>query len=68
MAVKLVLTAKGADVSKQFTIPNPIPVEDFNSDNAEAFVANWANEYGSDVALAKAAYVTTTESVVYPEP
>lgn len=68
MALKLQLTAKGPDATKTFTIPNPIPKANFDGEKAEAFIANWANEYGSDIALTKAVYITTTEEQVYPEP
>lgn len=68
MAIKLQLTAKGSDGTKTFTIPNPKPKEEFDGEAAEAFVATWANEYGVNVGLVSAKYITTIEEEVYPEP
>ena len=63
---KLQITGKGADGSRTFTIPNPISENDFDADLADTFVSGYDTIYGSDLTLTKAAYITTSETVVYP--
>ena len=62
----LKLESKGASGSKTFTIPNPVPEDEFNAAKAGQFVAAYADAYGSTISLTKAAYISTSETVVYP--
>ena len=67
MSVKLQITAKGADSSKSFTIPNPVPEADFDPSDAGQFVTEYGSVYNDQTLnMTKAAYITTSETVVYP--
>ena len=66
MSLKLQLDAKGTSGSKTFTIPNPVPEDEFNAAKAGQFIAAFADVYGSTVSLTKATYISTSETTVYP--
>ena len=66
MAIKLELRMTGASGTKTWTIPNPIDVESFDADDAKDLASKTNSLLGSNVSLAKATYITTTENVVFP--
>ena len=66
MSIKLQLTAKGTSGTKTWTIPNPVPMANFSSDDADDFVQDYEALYGSDLTLTKATYIETSETTVFP--
>ena len=68
MTKKLQLTAKGAEGTKTFTIPNPVAEDDFDATAVTTFINEWNDtcDTGTGVALTSAKYITTSETVVYP--
>ena len=66
MSVQLQLKATGASGTKTWTITNPVAPESFNSNDAKTYVNDYGDLYGSDLSLATAVYIETSETTVYP--
>lgn len=65
-STSLQISAKGLTGSKTWTIKNPVDSKDFTPALGTNFVGQYNTVYSSDLSLAKAVYIETTEDEVYP--